>query len=528
MKDVDAAGGLNGLLAHQLAVRPGGPAITDSGRSLDWQSFEHLVGQFAAFLDGQGVRAASRVALWMPNSIDYAAAIFAVARCGAIAVHVNTRFGVAEVADIVSRSRAELIVTSDGFGTVDFMGMLDRIAPEALSGVRAIISTTGSARDAVHGIPVVALALGSTKADGSDADDLCLTFTTSGTTSKPKLVAHRQRSAAQHGIDVARFTDMMAEGSCYLATAPFCGTYGNVGLMAATASGAHVICTDVFDPEVAGALIRTHRVTHMLGDDRLVGRLAEVALAGPGPFDSIRFCATAMFNPDAAKSVALAVEAGICPCALYGSSEVHAVFAVGDVANKGYGDIRPVSPHGEFKVAPVDGDTASPDGRGTLLIRSQTMFVEYLDNPGATAASRSADGWFNTGDLIEDHGDTFLFEGRLGDVLRLGGFLVNPMEIENHLQLHPGVERAQIVGVDVDGRAGAFAFVTARGGASLDEAELLAHCRRDLARYKVPVRAVQVDDFPTTAGPNGLKISRAQMRDMAGAILRDAAVPAAG
>ncbi|OWY59733.1 hypothetical protein B7486_72995 [cyanobacterium TDX16] len=103
----------------------------------------------------------------------------------------------------------------------------------------------------------------------------------------------------------------------------------------------------------------------------------------------------------------------------------------------------------------------------------------------------------------------------MGDVLRLSGFLVNPLEIETHLQKLSGIEGCQAIAVPRPDGVRCVAFVILSPGARLDEAAAIAHCKRGLANYKVPLRVFTVDDFPKTPSPNGFKIQRARLRDIA-------------
>ena len=115
-------------------------------------------------------------------------------------------------------------------------------------------------------------------------------------------------------------------------------------------------------------------------------------------------------------------------------------------------------------------------------------------------------------------GDGFVFEARLGDTLRLGGFMVSPEEIEGFLAGLPGVCGAQVVGLEQSGGMKPIAFVTALPGAVLDPAGLIAACLGKIARFKVPSLIHVIDEFPTTDGPNGRKIQRARLRQMAVAL----------
>src|SRR5207237_6224576 len=131
----------------------------------------------------------------------------------------------------------------------------------------------------------------------------------------------------------------------------------------------------------------------------------------------------------------------------------------------------PVSPEASIRVR--DPETGRPLGvgeSGELEARGPSLMKEYFADRAATEAAITADGYVRTGDvarLLDD--GSFVFEGRMGDVLRLSGFLVAPAEIESHLQQHPGIDSAQVVGVSTPAGLRPVAFVTLRRGAALDE-----------------------------------------------------------
>ena len=145
---------------------------------------------------------------------------------------------------------------------------------------------------------------------------------------------------------------------------------------------------------------------------------------------------------------------------------------------------------------------------------------EYFNDKDATGAAFTDDGFFKSGDLgcLRPDG-SFEFVSRMGDVLRLGGFLVNPQEIETYIQTHPEVNGCQVVGIDGTRGTRPVGFVTMRNGATALESDLIHHCKTGMAKYKVPVRIILVNEFPTTTGPNGTKIQRSKLRQMAMEIL---------
>ena len=125
---------------------------------------------------------------------------------------------------------------------------------------------------------------------------------------------------------------------------------------------------------------------------------------------------------------------------------MQALFSIADGENRLRGGGVPVSEQALLAVHDPDTGTARPHGAsGELWIDAPSRFVEYLDNPSATSRAIDADGVFRTGDLayLADMG--FVYEARIGDAMRLGGFLVSPEEIEAVIQAQPGVAGVQVV-----------------------------------------------------------------------------------
>ena len=514
---------LSALMAWS-GLDPAAPAVTDAAGTLSRHGFQERVLRAAAGLRAAGIGVGARVALWLPNGAGYLAAIFACARLGALAVHINTRFRAAEVGNLLRRSRAVALVTQWGFAPVDFPSLFVALPAgdrAALSGVIGLEPPGGVTE--LAGLPVLPLYRAAADAgpDHAAGEKPCLTFTTSGTTSGPKLVLHDQQTIAGHAADVARRTGLDAPDAALLAAVPFCGTFGNAAAMAAVAGGAHIVCLAQFDGEVAAGLIRAHRITHLFGGDDMFGRIA--AAAGGRRFDAVRFSGFAAFHSNVAASIAAAEAAGLHPHGLYGSSEVQALFSVSDGESRLVSGGTPVSAQARLAVRDPHTGAALPAGTsGELWIDAPSRFAEYLEDPGATARAIDAEGMFRTGDLGRLTGGGFVFEARIGDAMRLGGFLVSPEEIEAVIQAQPGVAGVQVVAAS-NGVSDPVpvAFVRPVAGTAFDEAALRAHCRKQLARFKVPERLVAVEAFPTVEGPNGPKVQRMKPREMAEALMRE-------
>ncbi|MBT5276658.1 hypothetical protein [Ilumatobacter sp.] len=210
---------------------------------------------------------------------------------------------------------------------------------------------------------------------------------------------------------------------------------------------------------------------------------------------------------------------------LYGMSEVQALFTLrdpnGDATDRTRAGGTMASPDASYRV--VDGE---------LQLRGPSLFAGYLAEGGERVdadltAQHQDSGWFRTGDLAEPNGDRgFEFIARMADVLRLGGFLVSPTEIEAVLVDDSQVLAAQVVAVDMPSGARPVAFVVLNNDPAstsaehFDEAAAIERCRDQLARYKVPVRVLVVDEFPTTPGPNGTKVQKAKLRQLAASALK--------
>jgi fatty-acyl-CoA synthase len=268
------------------------------------------------------------------------------------------------------------------------------------------------------------------------------------------------------------------------------------------------------------ALIRRHRITHVIGGDDMFARIA--AASGARRFDTVRFSGFAAFHSTTAAAIAAAEAIGMQPRGLYGSSEVQALFAVAEGENRLLGGGVPVSPQAEVEVRDPHTGQALPLGAsGELWINAPSRFVEYLENPAATERAFDADGWFRTGDLGRLTERGFVYEARMGDAMRLGGFLVAPEEIEAVIQALPGVAGVQVVAATGRGDPVPVAFVQAADEMNIDAAAVRAHCLQQLARFKVPARIVLVDAFPVVDSPNGPKVQRVRLREMAEALLRE-------
>ncbi len=524
-----AAEELPSLIEPHVAARPDAVAVIDGERRIGFAEFDRLCTRTAAWLHAQGVRRGDCVAVWLVNRVEWLALLFALARLGATTMSVNTRFRAAELSHVLERSGARMLVIQRRFRRIDFDAILDAMDGAAFTALeRVAVLDAGTALPAgVLGKPTVAFdadALPDAPAPPSAAaaDARAIYFTTSGTTQGPKLVVHVQRNLALHARDVARALGFEAPGTATLGAVPFCGTYGLFAALASLAAGAPVVPMQAFDAAEAAALVRRHGLSHVFGTDDMLRRLLDLDAAAAA-MPSLRLGGFVL-NAEMAQR---ALARGWPVAGLYGSSEMHALFSLQPahlpMDERLLGGGMPVSPQAEVRVRDVEsGELLPPGASGELEIRSATRFVGYLGNPEATAKALRDDGFFRTGDIgrVREDG-SFVFETRTGDAIRLGGFLVSPVEIEEVIRQLPGVADAQIVAVEIERTRRAVAFVIRRAGHEPppDEAAVADWVRARMAAFKVPARVWFVDAFPVTHSANGDKVQRAKLREMAAARL---------
>jgi fatty-acyl-CoA synthase len=531
---------LTDLIEGLASGAPEAAAIHYGIRTITYGDLAVAARRVATGLAGLGVGPGDRVAVWLPNVPAWYALEFACARMGAIAVAVNTRFRSSEVEDIVGRSGARVLVLWPDFKDIDFMGILAEVDGRALEHLETVVvydedDSGDRARPALPGHKSVSYreleSSAPYEADHAAPELGCNIFTTSGTTKAPKFVLHSQASVVDHAALVASDFGLEAEAAVSLQAIPLCGIFGFCQAMAALAAGRPTVLMPSFDAAAAADLIERFQATHLIGSDDMFHQLL-AARSEARPFPSLRLCGYGNFNPAREDIVAEAAARGVRLIGLYGMSEVQALFARQRVEaseserarNGGY----PVASEAQVRVRdPESGKLLDHGADGELEFKGPSLMAGYYNDPPATEVTVTEDGFVRSGDLGHTLDDgSFVFLSRMGDALRLGGFLVNPAEIEAYLQQHDSVEGCQVVGVVGAQGTRAVGFVTLRSGATWDEEELRDWCARGMAKYKVPVRIIVLDAFPVTKSANGFKIQRAKLREMAAAEVAQAS-PAA-
>lgn len=500
-------------------------------------------------LEQIGLRPGQCIAVMLPNWSDALVWQFAASAVGAHVIGVNTRYNTGEVAHILTAARPAVVAVAAAFHGLDLFGRLREAAasvPEVTTPAVAVVPgpaavaaapgdfdlgggawTAGSGD--VRGVraPETPDTATLTPAGlGDDPDDrLAVAFTTSGSTGVPKLAAHRESAIVRHGradAEIMKVTD----GDVALCVLPVSGVFGFSTAFASLAGGGALLMETVFDPAGVLRRVREVGVTHAVGGDDLFGRLYDTWHDGAREdLSSLRWVGIADFLGRSHEIARwLRDEFGTHTSGVFGSSEVFALAMLWHADDpesvRWYGGGRAVDSAIELRVVDPFDDSPLPDGeQGELQFRGPNVVDAYLGNPEAASRAFTRDGWFRSGDLAVASGDGgFRYVCRMGDVLRLRGFLVDPAEIEKRLAEHPGVGTVKVVGHTGDGgytEAVGFVVPTADAPADTVPSALRDWCRETLAAFKVPTAIHIIEAMPTTVGGNGSKIRAVELREWA-------------
>ena len=428
---------------------------------------------------------------------------------------------------MLARTGAKALIMWPEYRGIDFPAILEEVDRAALDRLDiAILYSEDNASGSA--VPRVTRTVtydslfdsGICDTDASRLDLGCNMFTTSGTTKAPKFVLHANSSMAVHAAEVARDFGYSDPATVVQQDMPLCGVFGITGVLAAIAAGRPLVLTNAFDADRTAALMAEHKVTHFDGSDEMIDRLLR-ATDRDDIFERVGFVGYAIFNSYLDDIVERAERRGLYAVGLWGMSEMQALVSrrsrddPAEMRIRGGG--RLVSPHAEARVRePETGKLCMEGVVGELEIRGPSQMLEYYSDPTATAEVLTKDGFVRTGDLAQmEPGGGFEYLTRMGDVLRLGGFLVSPAEIETEVQAHPSVAGVQVISAPFGGADRPIAFVIPEDGVAFDAGRVQVHCAARLAKYKVPAKVISLDAFPVTESANGVKIQRTKLRQMA-------------
>ncbi len=485
-------------------------AVADGGIRLTYAELVDRAQGFGAALVDSGVEPGDRVAVWAFNCTEWIVAFLGLSCAGAVLVPVNTRFKGPEAADILTRSRARVLVTVTDFLGTDYVAMLRATGTEFPDLETVVVARGPSPGGTVGWEGFVSRATPDGRAEVARRSaavtpaDPCDILFTSGTTGVPKGVVQTHGGTTRVAADWVAMTGLSADDR-YLMVNPYFHMFGlKAGILAAVTAGATMLPEAVFDVDRVLARVAEEGVTVLPGAPTIYQSLLDHPDRDRYDLSTLRVAVTGA--ADIPVELIRRVDAEL-PFELvvtgYGLTEggTAAATSPGD-------DVETIAttvgrPRPGFELRIVDGSDrdVEPGEAGEILLRGGSLMSHYLDDPEATARARTADGWLRTGDLgIIDPAGCLRIVGRSKDMFIVGGFNAYPAEIENALLRHPDISEAAVVGVP-DARLGEVgaAFVVLRPGTALAGEDVIAWSRDQMANYKVPRTVVVVEDLPRNA-----------------------------
>ena len=305
------------------------------------------------------------------------------------------------------------------------------------------------------------------------SDDPSDILFTSGTTGTPKGVVQTHGRTLRVATDWVAMTGL-TQGDRYLMVNPYFHMFGlKAGILASVAAGATMLPEAVFDVDRALARVAEEAITVLPGAPALYQAILDHPDRDRYDLSSLRVAVTGAADIPVELIRRIDEELPFSTIITgYGLTEGGTASATspGDDVETIATTVGRARPGFELRIVDGEGHDVAPGEPGEILLRGASIMSHYLDDPEATAAALSPDGWLGTGDLgVIDDAGCLRIVGRAKDMFIVGGFNAYPAEIENLLSRHPDVAQVAVIGIP-DHRLGevGMAFVVPRPGTTVD------------------------------------------------------------
>ncbi|MCB0619469.1 MAG: long-chain fatty acid--CoA ligase [Saprospiraceae bacterium] len=460
----------------------------ETQRTLTYLQLDRLGNRLAHHLTAEyGIDKGDRVAVLAENCLEYIVLFAAAQKTGLILVPLNYRLAAAEIDYLLANSQPKLVI-----GEGKFQAQLDG-APTyqevphrwTIEGVASLIDPSQKKKVDEHfaGRPV-------------EEDHPIFILYTSGTTGFPKGALYTHKMLFWNSINTAMSLLVNTESRTVNCMPPFHTGGWNVLTTPFLHHGGYVCLLKKFDPEVVLSLLEKEQVTVFMGVPTMLKMIADVPAFEQADFSSLYYLIVGgepmpvpLIEQWDAKGVPVRQGFGMTEVGpnLFSLHQRDALRKKGSIGRPNfYVLIRIVDPEG--KEVPVDQP-------GELLLKGPMVTPGYWRNEVATAKT-IVDGWFHSGDMLRQDAEGYLFVvDRIKNMYISGGENVYPAEIERVLVAHPAISEVAVIGVPDEkwGEVGK-AFVVKNG--ELTEEEVLAYCRQQLARFKVPKTIAFIESLP--------------------------------
>jgi len=494
--------------------------VVDGDVSLTYRGWAERTHRLAGALIGLGVQPGDRVSFITYNTHHLLEAYFGVPEAGAVLNPVNIRLAPHEIAYILDHAGSRVV-----FFHRDFTPLVEAIAPQLPTRPRFVVlegEPGGVAGDEYEAL----LAGGSPEPRHPQVDENAIAelFYTSGTTGLPKGVALSQRALYLHALN-AQLSLRFDEDDVVLHVVPLFHVNGwGVPHFVTMIGGRHVMLRR-FDPVALMEHVERHRVTRLLGVPAIFNAVLHHHDRPNHDLSSLRQLIIGGSPASPALVSALEEQLGVQAIVGYGLSETSPIVTLAQ-PRRTLGEAEPPErrrerqamtgwpiPGVSVRVVDSAGADVRPDGEqiGEIVVRGNTVMLGYYRDPDGTATA-IRDGWLHTGDMATlDEAGYVVIKDRSKDVIIRGGENISSVDVENALASHPAVlECAVVAAPDEKFGEAPVAIVVLKPGATASARDLKAHCRANLARFKVPREFHFRESLPK--GGTG-KILKAELRE---------------
>ncbi len=503
---------MGGLLDEMAGRFPEREAVVGVDGRLTYREWRHRALDVARGLHRLGVRRGDKVALLMPNRVEWLVIDFAVTSLGATLVPISTWSRPRELEYVLNHCDASTFVTVDQYRGQDYLGTVAEMeaGSSRLPKLRRVVSVGGAtAAPVTRYEDVVALGRDVSDEEIDDVrrevtpDDVAYILYTSGTTSTPKGVQIQHRGLVENMWNIGERMHLGPDDRMWMGISLFWGFGCENALFAVMTHGGCVVLQEQFDAGEALALIERERCSVYYGTPNIALALWEHPDRTRRDLSSLRTGA-AIGSSQAMQMVADLGAREICN--VYGLTECYGNCTVTDAHDPLEVRLHTVGrplPGMDVRVVDVESRRALKPGEvGEIVIRGY-MTPGYYKDADKNAAAFDPDGFFRSGDFGTYGDDGRLrFRGRMKEMVKTGGINVAPLEVEEVLLDHPDVEQAYVVGVPDRRREEILAAVVVlREGGVTGADGLRAFCKERLAAFKVPAlfRFATRDELPVTA-----------------------------
>jgi len=513
------------------------PAFNSMGTVMTFRQLDDASRAFAAWLQKvAGLKRGDRVALMMPNLLQYPVAMFGALRAGMVVVNVNPLYTPRELEHQLNDSGAVAIVVLENFAhtleqvirTTRLRVVVTTQVGDLLPPVKRLL-TNAVVKYVKKMVPPWRLegaigfnrALAAGRARSLDEPtltraDLAFLQYTGGTTgvAKGAMLSHGNMLANVLQVAAWMSPNLRDGVETVVIPLPLYHVFALTGCLSFFSKGAQAVL--VANPRDLPAFIKTLReepFSAIIGVNTLFRALLEASDSGTVDWSRLKLAVAGGMAVQHVVAHRWKQMTGVPLVEGYGLTESAPVAIANPVTiDEWSGQIGVPLPSTDAAILDDDGRPVALGEVGEISLRGPQVMRGYWNRPEETAHVFTADGWLRTGDMgvMDDRGSIRITD-RKKDMIVVSGFKVFPNEIEDVLTMHSGVLEAAAIGVHDDRSGETVKVVVVRKDPALSESELLAHCKQHLTGYKMP-RIVEFRDEPLPKTNIG-KILRRELRD---------------